>query len=108
MSFFVSTPATLSQHRPCQGWIYEAHIGGWRTRVEPTPLNFVEEVKMRLEGRKVYQILGSAEPILVERTLWHIAKSEPAIVFAEHRCSTPQIFEPAPFVEKPTMKEPRF
>ena len=108
MSFFVSTPATLSQHRPCQGWIYEAHIGGWQTRVEPTPLNFVEEVKARLEGRAIYQILGTAEPILIPRTTWHILKAESAIVFAEHRCSTPEMFEPLPVARKPLPKEPRF
>ena len=68
----------------------------------------MEEVKMRLAGRKVYQILGLARPILVERTLWHIASMEPAIVLAEHQCQTPHIFEPAPLFEKPTLKESKF
>ena len=109
MSFFISTPIAITQHRPCQGWVFEAHVGGWRTRVEPTPLNFVEELKMRMEGRKVYQILGVAEPMLIERSAWHIARmTGSTIVLAEHSCRTPEIFEPSPLYEKPTMKEPRF
>lgn len=108
MSFFISTPIQLIQHRPCQGWVYEAHIGGWRSRVEPTPLNFENEIAARLEGRKIYQTLGVSEPILIERTAWHITKGEPTKVFAEHRCETAEMFEPLPNTAKPLPKEPQF
>mgnify|MGYP006266483081 CR=1 FL=1 len=109
MSFFISTPIRITQHRPCRGWVFEAHVGGWLTRVEPIGLNFGQELKMRLEGRKMYQILGTAEPILVERSAWHIARvTGTTIVLPEHRCSTPEMFEPATLYEKPILKEPKF
>jgi hypothetical protein len=64
---------------------------------------------MRLDGRKVYQAVGTAQPMLEERSAWHIAGGDDdALIFAEHRCETPEIFEPAPLREKPKVKEMDF
>jgi hypothetical protein len=108
MTSFISSPLNLTQCRRCKGWIYECHVGGWRRRVEPIPLNFAEELAMRIEGRTIFQTLGRAEPILVTRTAWHIAQVGETRVLPEHSCQTPALFEPAPLFEKPTTKEMRF
>jgi hypothetical protein len=97
---------TLSQCPKCKGWIYECHVNGWRTRVEPNPLNFAEELAMRLEGRRVFQTLEITNPTLIHRNAWHIAKSDSeAKVFASHSCQTPTYFEPAPLHERPTQSD---
>jgi hypothetical protein len=96
----INSALTLSQCPICKGWIYECHVYGFRTRVEPISLNFQSEVKMRIEGRAIFQTIGVAELTLVPRTLWHIEQSDPkAKVFASHSCQTPEIFEPAPLFE---------
>jgi hypothetical protein len=108
VSVFINSEPIIKQHLKCKGWVFECHVNGWKTRVEPTPLNLMEEVAMRLAGRKVYQILGTARPILVERSAWHIAKMQSAIVLVEHSCQTPEIFEPLPIARKSLPKEPQF
>jgi hypothetical protein len=102
MTSFISSPLNLTQCRKCKGWIYECHVNGWRTRVEPNPLNLHQELAMRIEGRAIFQTLGTAEPILVKRTAGHIAQVRQTKVLPEHSCQTPAIFEPAPLFEKPT------
>ena len=102
MTSFISSPLNLTQCGKCKGWIYECHVNGWRRKVEPTPLNFAEELAMRVEGRTIFQTLGTAEPILVTRTAWHIAQVGETKVLPEHSCQTPALFEPAPLSEKPT------
>ena len=97
---FINSPLTLSQCTKCKGWIYECHVNGFRTRVEPTPLNLGEELKMRIEGRRIFQTLGTVDPILVKRTDAHIAKvDERAKVLAVHSCKSPTYFEPEPLFE---------
>ncbi len=63
---------------------------------------------MRIQGRIIFQTLGTAEPILVTRTAWHIAQVGESKVLASHDCQTPAIFEPIPLFDKPTIKEMRF
>jgi hypothetical protein len=97
---FINSSPTLSQCPICKGWVYECHVNGFRTRVEPTPLNFQTEVAMRIERRTIFQTLGISKPTLFARTLWHINKGDPrGKVFASHSCQTPEIFEPAPISE---------
>jgi hypothetical protein len=106
MTAFINSQLTLSQCQKCTGWVYECHVNGWRTRVEPNQLNFEEELAMRLEGRRIFQTVEFHDPTLMPRTLWHIEKSDPrAKVFASHSCKTPTYFEPAPFDEKPTQSK---
>jgi len=103
---FISTFPTLKECARCKGWILECFIDGFETKLEPTPLNFAEELKMRIEGRRIYQTLGTVEPILVKRTGAHIAKAdERAKVLAVHSCKTPTYFEPSPLFETTTQSE---
>jgi hypothetical protein len=110
MSNFINSLQKLTQCPICKGWIYEMHLNGFRTRVEPTPLNFEEEIRARLTGRKVYQSIRVGYDFEIQkRTLWHINNSDSTeFVLVGHDCSTPTIFEPAPIYEKPTFKEARF
>ena len=97
---FINSPLKLNQCRKCQGWIYQCHVDGWETYLEPTALNFAEEVAMRLEGRRIFQTIGIFEPTLQPRKLWHINNPSPrSKVLASHSCQTPAIFEPAPLFE---------
>ena len=99
-SHFISTFPTLKECARCKGWILECFIDGFETKLEPTPLNLGEELKMRIEGRRIYQTLGTVEPILVKRTGAHIAKvDERAKVLAVHSCKSPTYFEPEPLFE---------
>ena len=99
-SHFISTFPTLKECARCKGWILECFINGFETKLEPTPLNLGEELKMRIEGRRIYQTLGTVDPILVKRTDSHIAKvDERAKVLAVHSCKTPTYFEPSPLFE---------
>lgn len=103
---FISTFPTLKECAKCKGWILECFINGFETKLEPTPLNFAEELKMRIEGRRIYQTFGTVDPILVKRTESHIAKAdERAKVLAVHSCKTPIYFEPAPLFEVSTKSE---
>ena len=97
---FISTRPFPKLCARCKGWILECFIDGFETKLEPNPLNFEEELKMRIEGRRIYQTLGTVEPILVKRTGAHIAKADPrAKVLAVHSCKTPTYFEPEPLFE---------
>ena len=103
---FISTRPVPKLCARCKGWILECFIDGFETRLEPTPLNLDEELKMRIEGRRIFQTLGTIEPILVKRTNWHIVKADPrAKVLAVHSCKTPTYFEPAPLFETETKTE---
>ena len=103
---FISTFPTLKECARCKGWILECFIDGFETKLEPTPLNFAEELKFRVEGRRIYQTLGTVDPILVKRTDSHIAKSDPrAKVLAVHSCKTPTYFEPSSLFEIPKTSE---
>jgi hypothetical protein len=83
-----------------------AQVFGFETKVEPNPLNLVDEVTARMQGRKIYQTFGTAEPILVRRSMWHIANIDPhALVLVAHDCSTPTYFEPQPLFEKTTQTQ---
>lgn len=100
---FVNSKLTSSQCAKCKGWIYECHVDGWRTYLEPNPLNFAEELAMRVEGRRIFQTIGIFEPTLQPRKLWHINNPSPrSKVLASHSCQTPAIFEPAPLFDLPT------
>jgi len=100
---FISTRPVPKLCARCKGWILECFIDGFETKLEPTPLNFAEELKMRIEGRRIYQTFGTVEPILVKRTGAHIAKAdERAKVLAVHSCKTPTYFEPSPLFETAT------
>jgi hypothetical protein len=97
---FISTLPVSKLCARCKGWILECFIDGFETKLEPTPLNFAEELKFRVEGRRIFQTLGTVDPILVKRTDSHIAKSDPrAKVLAVHSCKTPTYFEPSPLFE---------
>jgi len=103
---FISTFPTLKECARCKGWILECWINGFETKLEPTPLNFEEELKFRIEGRRIFQTLGTVEPTLVKRTDWHIAKADPrAKVLAVHSCKTPTYFEPSPLFETATQSK---
>ena len=98
--YFISTFPTLKECAKCKGWILECFINGFETRLEPTPLNLGDELKMRIEGRRIYQTFGIVDPILVKRTDWHIANvDDRAKVLAVHSCKTPTYFEPEPLFE---------
>jgi len=104
--FFISTFPTLKECARCKGWILECFIDGFETKLEPTPLNFAEELKFRVEGRRIYQTLGTVDPILVKRTDSHIAKSDSrAKVLAVHSCKSPTYFEPSPLFETQAKSE---
>ena len=97
---FISTFPTLKLCARCKGWILECFIDGFETRLEPAPLNLGDELKMRIEGRRIFQTFGIVEPILVKRTDWHIANvDDRAKVLAVHNCKTPTYFEPEPLFE---------
>ena len=97
---FISTRPVPKLCARCKGWILECFIDGFETRLEPTPLNLGEELKMRIEGRRIFQTLGTVDPILVKRTDSHIAKvDERAKVLAVHSCKSPTYFEPEPLFE---------
>jgi hypothetical protein len=103
---FISTLPVSKLCARCKGWILECFINGFETKLEPTPLNFAEELKMRVEGRRIYQTFGTVEPILVKRTEAEIAKAdERAKVLAVHSCKTPNYFEPSPLFETATQSE---
>jgi len=97
---FISTLPVSKLCARCKGWILECFIDGFETKLEPNPLNFAEELKMRIEGRRIYQTFGTVDPILVKRTEAEIAKADPrAKVLAVHSCKTPIYFEPEPLFE---------
>jgi hypothetical protein len=103
---FINSPLVPKQCSRCTGWIYECHINGWETKVEPNPLNFQEELAMRLEGRRIFQTVEITNSTLMPRTAWHIERSDSrAKVFATHSCKTPTYFEPSPLDEKPTQSK---
>ena len=104
--FLINSIAKLTLCKICKGWIYEAQLYGFKTKVEPTPLNSSEEVIHRLEGRRVFQTLRKGyDWELSERTAWHITKGDPtAVVLPEHSCKTPVIFEPTPIFPMPVSK----
>jgi hypothetical protein len=102
----ISTFPNLKECARCKGWILECFINGFETKLEPTPLNFAEELKMRIEGRRIYQTFGTVDPILVKRTEAEIAKADPrAKVLASHSCKTPRYFEPEPLFETATQSD---
>jgi hypothetical protein len=102
----ISTFPNLKECARCKGWILECFINGFETKLEPTSLNFAEELKMRIEGRRIYQTFGTVDPILVKRTEAEIAKADPrAKVLASHSCKTPTYFEPEPLFETATQFE---
>jgi hypothetical protein len=106
---FINSLATLSQCPICKGWIYEGIVNAFRTRVEPTPLNFESEIEMRIEGRKIYQSISKVSLDLIDRKTWHIQNSSSdALVFASHSCKTPTYFEPEPLFIQAKSKEPNF
>ena len=107
---FINSIATSSQCPICKGWIYEALVNGFRTRVEPNPLKIEEEIAMRLEGRKIWETLGRGDCFeLIERTAWRITNgSRRALALADHDCRMPTYFEPAPLFETPQSKELQF
>lgn len=101
--FLISTLPTPELCWRCKGWILVCQVFGFRVEVEPNPLKLVDEVKARMEGRKVYQTFGTAEPVLIKRTMWHIAHVDPhAKVLVAHDCKRPTYFEPSPLFEKKT------
>ena len=103
---FISTRPVPKLCARCKGWILECFIDGFETKLEPTPLNLGEELKMRIEGRRIFQTLGTVDPILVKRTDFHIAKvDERAKVLAVHSCKSPTYFEPSPLFETATQSE---
>lgn len=103
---FISTRPVPKLCARCKGWILECFIDGFETKLEPTPLNLGEELKMRIEGRRIYQTLGTVDSILVKRTDSHIAKvDERAKVLAVHSCKTPTYFEPSPLFETAIQSE---
>jgi hypothetical protein len=107
---FLTDNAKLTQCARCKGWIYESHLFGFLRKVEPNPLNFVDEMKMRLAGRKVFGTVRKGEDFeLNYRTAWHIAKDDPnSFTLVAHDCRFPTYFEPAPLYAQPTPKEPNF
>jgi hypothetical protein len=105
---FINSLATLSQCPICTGWIFEGMVNGFRTRVEPNPLNVESEIAMRIEGRRIYQSLSKNSLNLIDRKTWHILNSASSLVFASHDCKTPTYFEPEPLFETPKSKEPQF
>jgi len=83
-------------------------VNGFRTRVEPNPLNVESEIAMRIEGRRIYQSFSKNSLDLIDRKTWHILNSASSLVFASHDCKTPTYFEPEPLFETPKSKEPQF
>jgi len=107
---FINSTAKLIQCPKCKGWIYECQVNGWRTRVEPTPLNLSDEIAWRLASRKIYQTIQKGSDFELEpRTLWQVTKGDPkAIVLGSHDCKFPTIFEPEPLFAPTSQKEPNF
>ena len=103
---FINSSPELKVCARCKGWILECHVDGWRTRVEPNPLNLEDELKASLQGRSIFQTLGTVEVTLVPRTIWHIRKDDPkAKVLASHDCKTPTYFEPETLFPKLTQTQ---
>jgi hypothetical protein len=107
---FLTDTAKLSQCARCKGWIYEGHLYGFLRRVEPTRLNFADEMKMRMSGRKVFGTVRVGSDFeLNYRTAWHIAKDEAdSLALVAHDCQFPTYFEPEPLYPPTTPKEPNF
>ena len=108
--YFLTDLVKLTQCLRCKGWIYEGHLFGFLTRVEPNRLNLVDELAMRLAGRRVYgsSRIGS-DFELTKRTAWHIAKNEAdSFALVAHDCRFSTYFEPEPLYPKTTSKEPQF
>lgn len=108
--YFLTDTAELTQCARCKGWIYEAHLFGFLRRVEPMRLNFADEMKMRMAGRKVFGTVRKGEDFeLNYRTAWHIAKDDPnSFALVAHDCKSATYFEPEPLYPKTTSKEPNF
>jgi len=104
--FLISTPPRPELCLRCKGWILVCYVFGFETKVEPNPLNLMDEVKARLEGRKIYQTFGTVEAILVSRSMWHIVNVDPHTkVLVAHDCKRPTYFEPSPLFETATQSE---
>jgi hypothetical protein len=73
----------------CQIWV--ATVDGFKVKVEPTRLNLGDELKLRAQGRRIFQVLKIAFDFeLLHRTAWHIGKDDGnQIVLAEHDCRNP-------------------
>ena len=110
MTSLINSIAKLIQCRRCTGWIYEAHIHGWKFKVDPDPLDFETEIAARIAGRKIFQTLPVGIDFeLDHRSLWHITNPSPrAKVLVEHDCTMPTIFQPSPLYEFSQPKEPNF
>lgn len=108
LSNFINSTPELKECRRCRGWVLEAHIFGWATRVDANPVTLSQELEARLFGRKVYQITGEVEKMLTPRRSWHIQTFEASGIHLEHHCSTPDIFQPIPDTQSVQPKEPQF
>ena len=98
--FLISTRPVPELCARCKGWILACQVFGFRTELEPNPLNPADEVKARMRGRRIFQTMGTVEPFLVKRTLWEIGRADPHTkVLATHDCKSPTYFEPAPLFE---------
>ena len=82
-------------------------VDGFQTKVEPTPLNFETELKLRVEGRRIFQVLKNAYQFELQlRTAWHIGKDDGSqIVLADHDCQKPGYGSIIDFFPKPTISD---
>lgn len=102
----ISTSLNSTLCRKCKGWILEAYVNGFLTKVESNPLNLEDELAARLQGRRIFQTFGTVEPILIHRSLKEIkSEKQEAKVLPSHECSRPTYFEPEPLFPKMTKTE---
>jgi len=109
MSNFINSSPELKECRRCRGWVLEAQVFGWRTRVDANPITLSQELEARFSGRKVYQIEGVIQKTLIERRSWHIQRWDASGIHLEHHCATPDIFQPITTASQSQQpKEPQF
>lgn len=86
-------------------WV--ATVDGFKVKVEPTRLNLETELKLRAQGRRIFQVLKIAFDFELQlRTAWHIGKDDGnQIVLAEHDCQNPNYGSIEEFFPKPKISD---
>ena len=109
LSNFINSQPELTQCAKCKGFIFQAHVFGWRTQVDATAIGIEEEIDARRQGRSIYQLCGQVRPYLAKRGMADIEANTGQPVFQSHDCKAPHIFQPiASSNPRPIPKEPTF
>lgn len=94
----ISTPAKPDQCRRCEAWTLTCHAGGLLARVDPIPIDELQELTALLDGRKTYNVHAETftHRIYLEwRDAYDIKDPRKHAVLPEHKCGS-LIGTPAP------------